>query len=833
MDMKRIHDSLMTVFQRHRLVFWYDAAGEWRAAFESFDGAAAGIHKREVQGDEFGVKVAIHRAGREARWLVYVPAACPPDADNWLLDLLLQGYAYKADRASLAVQEAGLDYALQPVVEAHLQFFTSPRRVQALQKLARDDDMPASLQLKMMAVALEAAPTLDALLLACFAQAEPNAPADPVAEALGSFDLAEPFWKEIQRAFGYAGAPAFADFAVTLFRAANPLEAGAALDPRARAFLAHWKDSQAHSASYRHWANALEKTLRIADQLSAARDARDLRGDDTFAAFEKFVLASLRDAFVAGDVAGQDLKDQIEQRRGSIWFAEHEAGYEALREAIELRAGIASAELHFGSVDAGINGYVETWHRVDGAYRRFCQHQRRYPHTALLERVAAWAGKAYVNNFLLPLADQWSDRLRATETWSAGALPAQTRFFDRHIRPFVARRQKVFVVISDALRYEAAAELAERVRAENRWTAELGALLASVPSYTQLGMASLLPGDARAIQPETMSVQVDGVTSAGTEARRQLLAQVAGMQATAVQARDFLEMNTKGEARALLRDNDVVFIYHDMIDLRSHGLQMEQTTAANVAAALDELMHLLRKIYSANGYNMLVTADHGFLFQQAEADAADDVALPAAAEWLHKERRFALGRDIAESSAVKVFTARQLGLEGDWQAAFPLSLGRFPLQGAGKRFLHGGLSLQEVIVPVLHVHVARADDAAQVEVDLISPPATITTGQVALALYQDRAAGGKSPGRMLRAGVFATDGRALSEVKALNFDSTETEPRRREQRVTLALSRAADDYNNQDVEIRLLETIGSTAQTQVYKRYRARLTKPFASDFDD
>lgn len=27
--MNRIHDRFQRVFQRHRLVFWYDATGEW------------------------------------------------------------------------------------------------------------------------------------------------------------------------------------------------------------------------------------------------------------------------------------------------------------------------------------------------------------------------------------------------------------------------------------------------------------------------------------------------------------------------------------------------------------------------------------------------------------------------------------------------------------------------------------------------------------------------------------------------------------------------------------------------------------------------------------
>jgi hypothetical protein len=49
--MKRIHDSLRHVFQRHRLVFWYDSVSEWTDAFESF--AGAGIVKLRVTGNEW------------------------------------------------------------------------------------------------------------------------------------------------------------------------------------------------------------------------------------------------------------------------------------------------------------------------------------------------------------------------------------------------------------------------------------------------------------------------------------------------------------------------------------------------------------------------------------------------------------------------------------------------------------------------------------------------------------------------------------------------------------------------------------------------------------
>ncbi len=249
----------------------------------------------------------------------------------------------------------------------------------------------------------------------------------------------------------------------------------------------------------------------------------------------------------------------------------------------------------------------------------------------------------------------------------------------------------------------------------------------------------------------------------------------------------------------------------------------------------DELMALLRKVYNSNAYNMLLTADHGFLFQQSDTAVADDLPLPNAAEWQFKNRRFAFGRAIAPNPAVKVFNAADLGLwmPGDWQAAFPLGLGRFPLQGSGKRYVHGGLSLQEVIVPVLKIHIARADDTEQVDVDLLRVPDKITTGTITLSLYQDRPVADKVLPRTLRVGIYAPDGSALSEVRTVVFDSADTEPRQREKTVPLTMSRAADAYNNKDVEIRLEETLSGTAQTTIYKRRKVRLRKPIESDFDD
>lgn len=829
---KRVHDSLRQVLQRQRLVFWYDPERHWEGAFDTF--AAEGINKLKVVGTEFGTKVRIHRdPDPQARYLLYFPSERPGDPDNWLLDLLLQGHEYKADRASLALQEVGLPYDFRHVVVEHIGFFGSSKRQQALREMVTTDEDAASLRLKMMAVLTGATADIDALLFGFLNKPDGEMLLDPVQECFSAANLVDKFWQNVSLVFGYRShQPSLRDFVTILFRWANPLDAGMPLDPHAKVFMQRWKDSQAHSRSFRSWATLLETDLNVADQLDALEDIRKVEASDTFVAFEKFILHRLCRAFEKG---GNDstLLATIQSRRSSFWFNDHADGYEALTQAISLRHLIASAELKVESVDAGISRYVSTWYRIDTAYRRFQYHLRRYGQVALMEKIAEWVEKTYVNNFLLILADRWCDQVRRLQHWQCGQIPMQNQFFLRYVQPFLDKGQKVYVVISDALRYETADEFAAQLRLESRWTAELEAMLGVLPSYTQLGMAALLPGTVLNIQLPDGSVMVDGKSASGTPARGQILAAALAGKAAAVQAEEFLEMNTKTEARALISDNDVVYIFHNTIDKVGDSSATEAKTTAAVETAYIELHQILRKIANANGSNMLLTSDHGFLFQQSAVDESDDLPIPYAAEWLLRNRRFALGRGITSDTTVKVFKASELGFPGDWSAAFPLALGRFPLKGSGKRYVHGGLSLQEVIIPVLRIHKGRSDDTERVEVEILRMPAKITTGQLSLALYQDRPAAEKVLPRTIQVGVFAPGGKALSEVRTVVFDSQAIEPRQREQSLILTLARVADDYNNQDVEIRLEETVPGTNQKAVYKTLKIKLQKPYASDFDE
>lgn len=830
--MKRIHDSLQRVFQKNRIVFWYDKTGEWLKAFRDF--TQASVAKLEVNRNELGTKVRIVRdPDPSARFLVYIPTDRPPDAENWLLDLLLQGYEYKADKASLALQEVGLPQEFRHLVEEHAAFFSDGKRMQALKDAVGKDDQDRELRLKMMAILAGTAVDVDAILLHFLGPSAQAPLLDPVVECLGAAELTEPFWREVGRRFGYnPPAPSLRDFAVTLFRGANPLDTLVPQHPHAKVFLQRWKDSRGSQDSFRQWAHQMERELHIGAALSGMDDRSTLGDADTFESFEKLTLHRLCKSFERGGSAG-DLRAVIQQRRGSFWQTEHKHGYAAVEQAVELRELLASAELTMDSLDAGLSRYVANWWRIDRAYRLCTWNLRKYGQINVMASISAWAEKAYVNNFLLPLTDRWCDQIRRVDTWKCEGLIAQRFFFDKYVQPFRDKGQKVFVIVSDALRYEVAMEFAEQLCSANRWTAEVDALFGSLPSYTQLGMASLLPGRERTVDAATSDVTVDGRSASGILGRAAILKSMCDTKATALQTEEFLKLDTKADGRALMRDHDVIYIFHNHIDKVGDSPSTEVRTFDAVEETFKELEQIIKRVANINGSNMLLTADHGFLFQQDDVTAGDMTPLPAATEWTYRSRRFALGRNIAPTRGVKVFASTALGVHGDWSAAFPLSLGRFPLQGSGKRFVHGGVSLQEVVVPVVKIHKARADDTGRVEIELVRVPTKITTGQLAIALYQDEPAIGKMLPRTLRVGVFAKDGTSLSEIKTQTFDSKEPEPRQRESAMILVLSPAADAFNNLDVELRLEETLQNTTQNVPYKTHSLKLQKPFASDFDD
>ena len=98
----------------------------------------------------------------------------------------------------------------------------------------------------------------------------------------------------------------------------------------------------------------------------------------------------------------------------------------------------------------------------------------------------------YTNSYLPTLGVNWQQHVDACESWAIPGVLSQARFFDQVVKPAISDT-KVAVIFSDAFRYEAAVEFLDKVRQQDRFEAELDAMLGSLPSNTHVGMAAMLP----------------------------------------------------------------------------------------------------------------------------------------------------------------------------------------------------------------------------------------------------------------------------------------------------------------------------------------------------
>ncbi len=148
--------------------------------------------------------------------------------------------------------------------------------------------------------------------------------------------------------------------------------------------------------------------------------------------------------------------------------------------------------------------------------------------------------------------------------WAMYLKSAKQRdFYARYIRPLAGKNTRAFVIISDALRYEVAAELCDTLIRTTKGTAKLEAMQAIFPSITKFGMAALLPGRKITVD-EDMDCLCGGTAYQLYDGSRKVLC-TGNPNSVAIQHNDVLSMK-RAERRELVSGKEVVYVYHNTID---------------------------------------------------------------------------------------------------------------------------------------------------------------------------------------------------------------------------------------------------------------------------
>ena len=611
-----------------------------------------------------------------------------------------------------------------------------------------------------------------------------------------------------------------------------------------RALMSRWRDSSRFYPAYDQVSAWVGRALKI-DQKITDLAVETLANVNTFEAVERQIIVDLAQAIPEADTRDLQMFSRIiSDRLDSYWASRHKDDplrrkyrhvYAALSAAIELfRQRQEYAEgFHYDSCGAMYQAYAEDLYRFDTAYRHYCTAARQ-AQVEILKRLDEAVESCYSNWYLDQLGRAWGERLEAEqrlEDWQLPGVPRQQEFYRHWLAPRYdkARNKRIVVIISDAFRYEAAVELCDRINAKRYSEASLGTQLGVLPSYTALGMAALLPHKQLAYRPDVADdVFVDGQSSKGTAARSKILAAHGGIAVTAEQAQGW----SREEGREQLKDQLLVYVYHNVVDARGDSASTESDTFLAVEQAIEELTALTHKfLMHFNTSTVLVTSDHGFLFQHSKLDAADRSAIAAKpANALKSKKRYVIGPNLPEvKEAWRGSTDATAGTSCGTRFWIPKGASRFHFVG-GARFVHGGAMPQEIVVPVVTVNQLRGEKAekrTRRKVGVISPKSTLkmVNNIQSFDLMQTEAVSEQLLPVTVSVGIYEGD-KLISSEEVITFDAATEVMSERVKKVRLSLAGTGFD-RREDYFLVLRDKDYATE----LERYRVTIDLAFTDDF--
>lgn len=845
---EKIKQVLTSMVEQNRYVFWYDEGGQMKDIATSLD--VPGINVLEMEGNAFSIKYQMQKGEQpETGYVIYITEPMPKDEQNWLLDYQEEGALFSADMSSLYAAECGIAMELkEKVVDKHLAFFKkADNRNKLAAKLSPGMDS-AEIEKQMLAVVCKSNATCEAFTYALITEA--NNEETTMQADLKAYHLEDFYWQQAETYFGYHAGRNIKDLIIVLFKndmqshltgkAADKTGNEQALTNEALIFIRDWRDSRTYGDLYTEWANRLEDELGIKDEV-CEYSMQQLLGVETFPCIDKVIAGYLLTEVINATITTEQMEAIIEERENKLFFDVARHTLRALLQARYLFTDIEQKmnELSFDTAKEGFSLYEQSLYTIDLHYRHYIAEANLAESKQLLAQVTERVERTYTNHYLLALAKKWQPLIDGMDTWKMEGIFSQSVFYTTYVYPFITNKKKVFVIISDALRYETMVELSERIAQMPRMETDMKpAMLSTLPSYTQLGMAALLPHKQLSYEKDADEVFADGMSTKGTEARSKVLQKTVA-RSKAITAEDFLKTTN---AKTAFKDFDLIYIYSNMIDKTGDDKASEGMV---FKATEDEMAHILQMIdliRNGNGCNILITSDHGYLYQNETLDETDFSDFKVMGDTIILDsRRFVIGRGLEEGDAVKTWSAEEVGLTdspaengtgiSSLQVQTAKGLNRIRKQGAGSRFVHGGSMPQEVVMPVLHVNIKKKQGVSEVSVDILNKKSKITTNTQTISFYQNQPVSEKVKEVTLRFGFYDQAGNLLSDSITLTFGSTSEDSTQREQKHRFMFKRQLSELNGQEIYLRKEQQVAGSSQFKKLEDIAYKVSVLFMAEF--
>ncbi len=841
-------------FYKRRIVFWFDPEKEFEDIIDEL--VPDGVRLLKLTGsNNFTAKKLLEHDDTESDYLVYDPTEHGRVQDNWLHDIELYSESFSADRISMFMQDLGIadEHSFRRAIKGYAKFFASQDRVSRLKALGTKYTSVGQLNCDIIAVLLGVKDNSSRGIIKSLMTASMRCDDTDVLENLTKFGNTDAFRQMLINSVGFACEEVdLNELTAHVLISAAAAELGgemvSGLDKyvsdtgskcdNCYSLISDWQHSPDCDTLYDIITQVSER-LQLNEKFKPL-EYETLRRANCLPCFDELLLEKMFSGLINDSIRTDELISVCESRKLCGWIEKYRDIYDGISYAAQMIECLreSMAQLHISQYSELWSMYTEKLCSIDTYYRKFClafERSVKHPVDYLDDHFKTAAERVeniYKNEYLCKLGSKWSELIAddVSSDMRLVGIEQQSEFYKRKVQPIVSGGSRAYVIISDAFRFEVAKELEKRLTAETNGTAKLSAVQSVFPSATKYGMAALLPHSSLEMTDD-LKITCDGMSTSGTANRDKLLKTLNGKNA-AVKYTDLMAMK-KEDRRALVGGADVVYIYHNSIDAMGEEAATENQVFEACETAMEEIKSAVKMICGTlSGSNILITADHGFLYSRSpleESEKLDKQHISGDIKEL--DRRYAI---TASGSHAEHMLDVSLGSYNTDNKGFaPFESIRIKMQGGGLNYVHGGMSLQEIVVPVIEFKNYRADsknfvDTKKVQLQLLADSnRRITTSSVPIRFYQVEPVEGKTVAASFE--VYFTDknGKIISDVHAITADKISQNTADRVYRVTFAMK--GEQFS--DSEVYYLN-IADKDSKEVLTKADYKINIAFADDFD-
>lgn len=775
------------------IVFWYDSSAQetTESLAESF--TLEQVSVRELTDNNFfKLKIEIEIEHPEHSYLLYAPYSRPSDEENLLLDILLYSSEFKADQIAIWAEQLEVkDVILRSVVNSYTNFFNSRERREKLNKVISPSSKEEEIEYGILAVVTGAPLANISLITKNLLLSGLEEDGNEIYKKISKFFSIDRMWELLESYFGLLLAEEQRTLRYLMehllyshFARDVTVEIKALDDTyhtvRANIcalFIDDWLRSKTEEVEVLEtYIKDMEGDFNLRYHLQE-KSAKQFDKVSTFPIIDVLLLEKVTEELQHKTIDLGAWRDRLSYRLETHWGSKYKiAGiYQTLYEAVCLTENKEYLN-QYDTRQELYGQYATKLHVIDQAYRRFMQAYTGLEQREFVESLAGILTNWYENIYLRKLADETNYLL---SNHQHSKIPLQKNFFKQTLQPILDNEStRVFVIISDALRFEVGHELCERLNGRVNGEASIIPMLASLPTYTQLGMASLLPNRILTIR-ENKTVFADGEPTNGISNRTKIL-QTTHPDAIAYHLNELSDWS-RSKAEDKFRGKRLVYLYHDVIDETGDSRKSERETYVAADKAIKDVELAVDRLSRLQAKRIFITADHGFLFQYPKVEA-DTKIESVKGTVFDSNRRFAIGQGLhVPDGSVKLNDVQSPLI--DTEVVIAKGLNRF-IGGGGLQFIHGGAMPQEVIIPLIDYR--RTERAELVEISVAMLDKVITNYRVPVTFYQEASISSDYLPHQIKAAFYIENERVSNEV-VFTFNLTGENHQRTEQLVfTLA-----------------------------------------------